>query len=134
MAEARVVPSNETPLRDDERATYDLDRLSSQAHLLHDRLETLGPEKRKMEYLGEDFTRRQIPDLMDAHPQLAEMIVKNPAAIQMCDRMFLLMRLRQEGSISGFDQDKEFGRLVAKSHLPGFYHAEIDKKVDETKM
>lgn len=129
---AQIVPSNEQPLRDEERAIHDLDKLSSQAHLLHDKLSLLAEGDRTLDAVGQVWAQRHIPDLLAESPQLVEMIVKDPAAIHMCDRMFVLMRLRQEGSISGTVQDMEFARLVAKSYLPQNLHAEIDKKVEET--
>lgn len=134
MTEASIVPSSEQPLRDDERAYLDIDELQAQAQRLEDRLQTVESEgqSRSLESVGQEWAQANLPDLLADNPKLVEMIVKNRKAIEMTKHMFTLMRLRQVGQISGFQQDAEFSRIVAKSHLPSEFHQEIDQKVDAT--
>lgn len=120
-----------TPMADNERPVHDIDQLSKDAHKLHDCLQQQEREGhgRSIPYPG--WIEEHIPLLDTVNQKLVTVIIQDTHAIEMADKMFALMRARQEQKITGAHQDIEFGRIVAKKHFPIHTHEEIDKKANE---
>lgn len=132
MTSAKIVPASEAPLRDEERAHIDVDALRAQARLLDGRFVDMerNGQSRSLENLDSKWMKDNIPELESQYPSLVSMMAKNSRAIDIANHMFYLIQLRQEGKITGFQQDAEFARLVAKSYIPSEFHNDIDQKID----
>lgn len=119
------------PLEDEERPVYDIDRLKEEAHLLNNCLKKREHEGfgRSLPYPG--WMQEHISSLYEENEKLVTMILHDSTAIDMADKMFALLNARQEGKISGNQQDIEFGRLVAKKHFPVNTHSDIDARANE---
>ncbi len=132
LSNAQIAKAAEgEPLADEERPILDIDQLQNEAHELHECLNKRQQEGngRSLPYPG--WIEDHIMSLYQQNEKLVSLLIQDEHAIEMADKIFALLKARQDGMISGAHQDIEFGRMVAKKHFPQHTHSDIDAKANE---